>query len=127
MFVFPGPWPFAWPLALAPNLCLPVLAPNWYLPYLTPNLYLPALDPNMYVPALVYNFITSPGPEFAYTKLVSSTCICIYHPTWPTICITGPEPEFAFTLLLVVVTVVVVTAVVVISLEQIIPIFVCQF
>ena len=62
---------------------------------------------------MAYNFITSPGPEFAYTK----TCLlnlCLYLRPRPTICITGPGPEFAFTLLLVVVAVVVVVA---ISLE----------
>ena len=59
------------PPALAPNLCLTAQ---------TPNLYLPALAPSLYLPALAYNFITSPGPEFAYTNLVSSICICIYGP-----------------------------------------------
>ena len=37
----------------------------------------PVLAPNLYLPALAYNFITSPGPEFAHTNLVSSICICI--------------------------------------------------
>ena len=127
MFVFPGPWPFAWLLALAPNFVFTSSGPQFVFTGPDPNLYLPALDPNLYLPALVYNFVASPGPEFAYAKLVSSICICIYRPTWPTICITGPEPEFTFTLLLVVVAVVVAKPVVVISLEQIIPIFVCQF
>ena len=54
-----------------PQLCLPALAAN---------LCLPALVPNSYLPALAYNFITSPGPEFAHTNLVSSICICIYGP-----------------------------------------------
>ena len=42
------------------------------------NLYLPALTPNLYLPALAYNFITNPGPDFAYTNFVSRICICIY-------------------------------------------------
>ena len=67
-------------LTLAPNLYLPALAPNLYLPALAPNLYLPALAPNLYLPALAYNFITSLGPEFAYSNLLSSICICIYGP-----------------------------------------------
>ena len=50
-------------LVLAPDLCLPVLAPN---------LYLPTLASNLYLRSLAYNFITSLGPEFAYTNLVSS-------------------------------------------------------
>ena len=44
------------------------------------------------------------------------------------ICITGLESEFAFILLLVVVVaLLLVVVIVVISLEQIIPIFVCRF
>ena len=93
---------------------------------------------------------TDPGPQFAFTGsgsqcvfigpglqfyYQSGAWVCIYQPgalnlylqPWPTICITVPEPEFAFTLLLVVVAVVAVTVVVVISLEQIMPIFVCRF
>ena len=95
---------------------------------------------------------TSPGPQFAFTSpgsqfvftgpglqfyFQSRAWICIYQPClfnlclylrlWPTTCINGPGPEFAFTLLLVVVAVVAVVVVLVISLEQIIPIFVCRF
>ena len=44
------------------------------------NNNLPVLAPNLYSPALIYNFITIPLPEFAYTNLVSSICICIYGP-----------------------------------------------
>ena len=44
------------------------------------NFSLPVLAPNLYLSALAYNFITSPGPEFAYTNIVSSICICIYGP-----------------------------------------------
>ena len=62
---------------------------NLYLPAMNSNLYLTALASNLYLPALAYNFISSPGPEFAYTSLVSS------------ICITGQEPEYACALLLV--------------------------
>ena len=65
------PRSFAWPTALAHNLCLPVPVSN---------LYLPALVPNLYLLAQAYNFITSPGPKFAYANLVSSICICIYGP-----------------------------------------------
>ena len=35
---------------------------------------------NLYLPVLAYNFIASPGPDFAYTDLASSVCICIYDP-----------------------------------------------
>ena len=80
VFVFPGPRPFAWPPALAPNLCLPALTPNLYLTALAPKLHLPALAPNFYLPALV-----SPKPGLADTNLVP--WICIYLP-WPTIFIT---------------------------------------
>ena len=74
-FVFPGPRSFAWP---------PALVPNMYLLALAPNLYLPALAPNLYLPALANNFITSLGPDFAYTDRFFSICICIY----------GPGPRF---------------------------------
>ena len=63
-----------------PHSRSPALALSLYLPALAPNLYLPVLIPNFYLPALAYDFITSPGPEFAYTKLVSSICKCIYGP-----------------------------------------------
>ena len=65
---------------LAPNLYLPALAPNFYLPALPPNFHLPGLAPNLYLPILAYNFIASPGSEFAYTNLVPSICSCIYSP-----------------------------------------------
>ena len=64
--------------------CLYFLAPDHGLspwpqfPTLAPNSYVPALMPNLYLPALAYNFITSLGPEFAYTNPVSSICICVY-------------------------------------------------
>ena len=83
-FYFPAPT-----MVLVPVPQFPTLAPNSYLPALVPNLYLLelasklcllVLAPNLYLPALAYNFITSPGPEFAYTNLVSSICICIYGP-----------------------------------------------
>ena len=64
MFVFTDPRPFSWPPALA----------------LAPNLHLPGLALNLYLPTLAYNFITSPEPEFGYTNLVSSICICIQSP-----------------------------------------------
>ena len=73
-----SPWP-QFP-TLAPNSYLPALVPNLYLPALASNLHLLVLAPNLYLPALAYNFINSPGPEFAYTNLVSSICICIYGP-----------------------------------------------
>ena len=96
----PGPLPRSWPSppvlasqfefpspvlnlclpALAPNLYLPALASNLYLPVLAPNLYLPVLAPNLYLPILAYNFIVSPGSEFAYINLVPSICSCIYSP-----------------------------------------------
>ena len=44
------------------------------------QLVLPALALNLCLLATVYKFITSPGPEFAYTNLVSSICICVYSP-----------------------------------------------
>ena len=69
------------------DLYLPALAPNFYLPALASKLHLPVLAPNLYSPALIYNFITIPGPDFAYTNLVSSICICIY----------GPGLRFVFT------------------------------
>ena len=65
---------------LAPNSYLPALVPNLYLPTLASKLYLLVLAPNLYLLDLAYNFITSPGAEFAYTNLVSSICICIYGP-----------------------------------------------
>ena len=65
---------------LSPWLQFPTLAPNSYLPALVPNLYLPALASKLHLLVLAYNFITSPGPEFAYTNLVFSICICIYGP-----------------------------------------------
>ena len=73
VFIFSGPWLFALPPNLAPNLCLPALAPDFYLP------------------VLAYDFITSLRPGFTYTSLVSSIYICI----------TGPGPEFAFTFLII--------------------------
>ena len=83
----PGRRPRLRPLALAPilyllapNLYLLALAPNLYLLALAPNLCLSPLAPNLHLPTLAYNFITSPGSEFAYTNLVSSICICIYGP-----------------------------------------------
>ena len=91
VFIFSGPWLFALPPNLAPNLCLPALAPDFYLPVLAPNLYLPVLAPNLYSPVLAYDFITSLRPGFTYTSLVSSIYICI----------TGPGPEFAFTFLII--------------------------
>ena len=91
VFIFSGPWLFALPPNLAPNLCLPALAPNFYLPVLAPNLYLPALAPNLCLPVLAHDFITSLRPEFTYTNLVSSIYICI----------TGLGPEFAFTFLII--------------------------
>ena len=65
-------------LVLDPNLYLPTLVPNFYLTVLALNFYLPTLVANLYLQALANNFITSPGPDFAYTELVSSICICIY-------------------------------------------------
>ena len=53
-----------------------------YLPALDPNLYLPALTPTLCLPQ-IFIYRLSPGPEFAYTDLVSP--ISIYWP-WPTIC-----------------------------------------
>ena len=143
MFVFLGPRPFAWPMALAlspcfspglwprtpalvPSLHLLTLASNFYLPALTLDFCLPILAPNLYLPALVYNSVTSLVPEFLiYQPCFLNLCLCLRP--WTTICITGLGPEFAFTLLLVVVAVVVVIAVVVISLELMIPLFVRQF
>ena len=80
-----------------------------------------ALAPNLYLPALVYNFITSPGPEF-YIYQPYLLRLHLHLRPWPAICITNLGFEFAFTLFLVVVAVVVVIAVVVISLEEIMPI-----
>ena len=119
--------PFAWPPALAPNLYLLALVPNLCLPALSSNLYLPALDSNLHLPTLAYNFITSPGPEFAYTSLVSSICICIYghglrfllpirglnfhlpyyYQQGPgsQFAFTGPGPQFVFTLACNIITV----------------------
>ena len=71
-----GSWPWSWPPALTPNLCLPVLVPNLYLPTLSLNFYLPALAPNLFLPALANNFITSVQPDFAYINLVFSISIC---------------------------------------------------
>ena len=58
------------------------------------NLYLPAPAPNLYLPTLTNNYITSPGPDFAYTLSPlfvfvftalthnlyyrSGACICVY-------------------------------------------------
>ena len=70
-FVFIGP---------GPQYIFTGPGPQLYLPVLAPNLHLPALAPNLYLPALAYNFITSAGPEFTYTNLVSSICACIYGP-----------------------------------------------
>ena len=70
VFLFLDPQPFAWP---------PALAPSSYLRAMAPYLYLPALAPNLYLPAMACNSITSPGPEFSYTDLFSSPCICIYR------------------------------------------------
>ena len=92
MFVFPGPQPFAWPLTLAPNLCLLTLALH---------LYLPTLAPNLYLPALVY-IITIPRSEICIYRPCLLN-LCWYLRPWPTISITAPGPEFAFTLLLVIV------------------------
>ena len=88
---------------------------------MAPSLYLPVLDPRLYLPTLAYIFITSPGPEFAYTNLYLLILYLHLRP-WPTICITGLESEFAFTLLVVAGIVVGV-----ISLEQIMSIFICRF
>ena len=66
-----------------PVLCIaptPDSGPHSRSPALALSLYLPVLVPNFYLSALAYNFITSPEPEFAYTKLVSSICKCIYGP-----------------------------------------------
>ena len=81
-FVFTGPGPqfvitgpglqFAF-TGPGPNLYLLALAPNFYLPVLASTLCLPQI--------CIYR--VSPGPEFAYTDLISP--ICIYWP-WPTIC-----------------------------------------
>ena len=51
----------------------------------------------------------------------------LYLQPWPMTCITGGGPEFAFTLLLVVAAVVAVIVALAISLEQIIPVFICRF
>ena len=63
VFVFPGPWPFAWlpALVLAPKFVFTGLVPNLYLPSLAPNLYLPALAPNLYLPALAYDLYYRSG------------------------------------------------------------------
>ena len=61
-------------------IVLSISAINCSALIMAPSLYLPALAPYLYLPALAYKFITSPGPEFAYTNLVSSICICIYGP-----------------------------------------------
>ena len=87
----PSPGPRPQPPALASILYLPALASNLYLPALAPTLCLPALEPNLCLPALaptlcltqICIYRLDPGPEFAYTDLVSP--ICIYWP-WPTIC-----------------------------------------
>ena len=65
----------------------------------------PALAPNLYLPVLAYSFIASAGPEFAYTDLVSSLCICIYGPG-PRFVLSVPGPEFAFSLLVVIAVIV---------------------
>ena len=129
VFVYPGSWPFAWfpDLALVHKFYLPYLVPNLYLPALAPNLCLPTLAINLYLQALAYNIITNLGPEFCiYQSCLLHLCLCFQ--LWPMICITGLESEFAFILLLVVVVaLLLVVVIVVISLEQIIPIFVCRF
>ena len=61
-------------------------------------------------------------PNFTQVKLFT-----LQSPQFVFVFTALPVREFAFTLLLVVVAVVVVIVAVVISLEQIIPIFVCQF
>ena len=79
-FVFTSPGTQFVFTGAGPNLYLPVLAPNLHLLVLASNLHLQALATNLYLPVLAYNLITSPGPELAYTNLVSSICICIYGP-----------------------------------------------
>ena len=112
----------------SPQMLLPSLVPNLYLPALTPNLCLPTLAINLYLLALAYNIITNLWPEFCI-YLSCLLHLCLYFQLWPMICITRLESEFAFVLLLVVVVValLLVVVIVVISLEQIIPIFVCRF
>ena len=108
MFVFPCSRPFACPQAWSPigiyrsspSICI-------YRPWSTILLPVRGLIFCIYRPCLLN--------------------LCLYLRSWPTICIIGPGPEFTFTLLLVVVAVVAVIVVVVISLEQIIPIFICRF
>ena len=66
---FEGPLNFPVPdLSLSPLPRPPALARNFYLP---------ALAPNLCFLALANNFITNPGPDFVYTDLVSSICICL--------------------------------------------------
>ena len=82
VFVFCGPWFFAWPSSLSPNLHLTALAPNLYLPALAldlqlpnlaTNLCLPALAPNLYLLALASNLLfTSSGQDF--TTTTTATC-----------------------------------------------------
>ena len=117
----PGPGFRSWP-----PICV-------YQPCPAICIYQPWL-PNVFIDPGSQFVFTGPGLQFYYQ---SEAWVCIYQPcllnlhsylrSWLTICITGPGPEFAFTSLLVVVAVVVVIAVVVISLEQVIPIFVCRF
>ena len=113
--VIAGCWPFAWSTALAlppdpsqgPWPQPSAVVSNLYLSALASNLYLPTLAPNLYIPALVYNFITSPGPEF----LIYRPCflnLWLYLRPWTTICITSLGPEFEFTLSLVVIAVVII-------------------
>ena len=82
VFVTPGPWPFAWPPALAsglgPQFVFTSPVPQFVFTSPGSQMYLSILAPNLYLPALAYNFITSPRPEFAYTNPVSSICIRIY-------------------------------------------------
>ena len=81
VFVFPGPWPFAW----APTLALaPALGPGPKFVFTGPGpqFVFTGPDPHLCLPQIcIYRL--SPMPEFAYTDLVSP--ICIYWP-WPTIC-----------------------------------------
>ena len=74
VFVFPGPWSFAWPPALAPNSYLPALAPDFYIPALASNLCLPALAANLYLLALSSNLLfTSSGQDFTTTNTATCT------------------------------------------------------
>ena len=124
-----GHGPCSLPQAPALNLYLPLLpssppSPQFVFTGTDPNflftgsglifVYWPCLQICISRPRSTI-FITSRGPEFAYTGLVFP--IFIYLPR-PTFSITGPGPEFSFTLLLVLLAVVVVILeLVVISLE----------